>query len=150
VAKTILLLLLCLFSGCSKPQSPFYVTPINGPVMEFDRVYVKDGFLNLGATVSISTARGTAYIEKDFSNVTDLCLLHPPKPEEPNPLTIDGLKEYRRKLAEYDRKYNAMVIFVDKTTLFALHDFDGYLICYSKRGREEIPLSNVWWITRTR
>jgi len=103
-----------------------------------------------GTTVSVATTHGTSYIEKDFSNVTDLYLFHPAKPEKPNPLTVEGLKEYWQKMSEYDRGCNAMVTYADKTTLFAQHDFDGYLICYSKRGREEIPLSNVWWVTRRR
>lgn len=148
--KIAMIFVVCLLSGCSHPRSKFYVTTITGTVLEFDRIYLKDGFLNLGTTVSITTLRGTAYIEKDFSNVTDLCLFHPAKPEEPSPLTVEGVKQYRQKMAEYDRTCNAMVTFIDKTDLFAVHDFDGYLICYSKRGREEIPMSHVWWIMRTR
>lgn len=153
MTKTIVVmfLVLCLLSGCSRRGPKFLVTTNDKTtVLEFDSVSLKDGFLNLGTRVSVSTTRGTSYIEKDFSNVTDFVFLHPAKPEEPNPLTVEGLKDYRQKISEYERTCNAMVIYPDKTTLFAKHDFDGYLICYSKRGREEIPLSNVWWITRRR
>lgn len=127
----VMLLVLCALLGCSHKRRPrFTVMTMDKKLLYVDSVSVNPGIFPLGTGFKVYTPHGETWIEKDLTGVKDIYFLH-----------------------GADQRYpecNTIITYSDKSDGWVRCDPGMVLICESARGREEIPFTKIFSISRNK